>query len=225
MGGPNRSSTFCPGGGLEVHDDLQRPAGDLRDGSLRAVREAVGGRDARERDPREPVSGRLHDDEVVAVEHGPARLCQTGRDGRDVTVRDPSYGAVVGVAHRDRPVGQRHHAERVLEQRVSGLAVLEAEVEQAGAHGGVHLAVLDVAHARRLAVRDPEPVVGRGEAGGLREPRVEQRAVEQPLVGGAGGDLGGTGARVEGPELVHARHRDPHPVVPPGHVPGAGERT
>ena len=39
------------------------------------------------------------------------------------------------------------------------------------------------------------------------------------------GDLGGAGARVERPELVHAGHRHPDPVLPPGDVPRARQRA
>ena len=47
--------------------------------------------------------------------------------------------AVVGVGDRDRSVGEHGDAERVLEERVGGRAVAEAEVEEAGADGGVDL--------------------------------------------------------------------------------------
>ena len=46
-------------------------------------------------------------------------------------------GAVVGVGDGDRSVGEHGDAERMLQERIGGRAVAEAEVEEAGADGGV----------------------------------------------------------------------------------------
>src|SRR5690606_1515431 len=74
-----------------------------------------------------------------------------------------------------------------------------------------------------LAVGQPEPVAVGREPRGLGEPRLVRGAVDQALVGGPGRHRDGAGARVEGPQLVDAGHRDPHPVLPPRHGPRAGE--
>ena len=67
-----------------------------------------------------------------------ARLGQPGEQRADLTGRRvvPAYRAVVGVADRDRAVGQRRHAQRVLQQGLGGRAVDVAEVEQPAADGG-----------------------------------------------------------------------------------------
>ena len=170
------------------------------------------------------MGGRLDHDEVVVDHDGAAGLGEAGGQRGQTAGCPPAHGAVVGVAHRHRPVREDRDAEGVLQQRDVRGAVLQAEVEQARADGGVHDAVLDVAQARGLAVHHPQPVAGRREPGGLREPRLVERAVEQALVGRAGRHLAAAGARVERPELVDAGHRDPHAVLPPHHVPRARQR-
>jgi hypothetical protein len=57
------------------------------------------------------------DDQVGAGDHRSAGLAQPGGErghlrGGGV---EAAYGAVVGVARHDRPVGQRRHAQRMLE--------------------------------------------------------------------------------------------------------------
>ena len=110
--GPNRSSTFCPGGGLKSTSSSSAAA-DLGDRPLGRCRErpsACGGRgvepgSAGARPTRRPARR-------VAVDDGVAGLGQPGRQrgeqpGRRVEAADR---AVVGVGHGDRAVGQHGDA-------------------------------------------------------------------------------------------------------------------
>ena len=90
--------------------------------------------------PGQPVPGRLHDDDLVAVQHGVAGLPEVGRQGGDLPGRRvvAAQRVVVRVADLDRAVRQGGDPERMLEQRLRCVPVAVPEVEQAGADGGVH---------------------------------------------------------------------------------------
>ena len=76
-----------------------------------------------------------------------------------------------------------------------------------------------LAQRGRLGVGHPQHPVAHREPRGLGEERLGGRAVAQPLVGGARPRGRRTGGRVPRPELVVARHRHHHAPVPPGQVP------
>ena len=206
-----------------------RDVGRFATGPVRLLVDAQ--RLVREPYARQPVRGRLDDHEGVAVEHGTGRLAQPGgqrRDGpRDRVVATDR--AVVGVAHRDAPVGERGDAEGVLEHRVLGRTVDQAEVEQPASDRRADRAVRQQPQRRGLGVDEPEslPVGGEphGQTRGLGEPRLGRRSVAQSLVGGAGEHGHLTRDRVVGPELVDASHRDDdaRQLSRPDHVPRARE--
>ncbi len=191
-----------------------------------------------QRDPGQPVRGRLDDDQLVAVHDQAAGLGQPGGE-RAHRVRHRVVAtdrAVVGVRDRHRAVGQHGDAERVLQPCVGGGAVHETEVEQPAAQRGrdaeistgsitvaAGLITVNVAERGGLGVDQPQPVAVGGEPGRLREPGLVERSVEKPLVGGAGRDPSRAGKRVERPELVDAGHRDPDPAVVPRDVPRAAQ--
>ncbi len=212
---------LLPRGRVEGDDELHPACGDLRHRAVGGVREAVRRLPGRQRHPGQPVRGRLDHHQVVPDHDGGTGLGQPGGQGVEPAVGPPAHGAVVGVEDRDRSVGQHGHAERVLQQRLVGRAVTEAEVEQPRPDVGDHPAVLHVPQARGLAVGQPQPVPVGGQPGGLGEPRLGQRSVQQSFMTGARSHPGRAGARVEGPQPVGARHRDPDPIAPPDHVPGA----
>ncbi len=113
----------------------------------------------------------------------------------------------------------------MLEKSLGGRAVHVAEVEQALADGGVHLAVANVAEGGRFGVGDPEgaAVGGHREAGRLRHPDLVERAVAEGLDRGAGVDAGRAPDGVEPPQLVDAGHGDDDLVVVPGQIPRRGQ--
>ena len=175
----------------------------------------------RERQPDQPVRGRLDDHERVAVDEDVARLGQVGRQRahrprRRVVAADR---AVVGVGHRDGAVGQHRHPERVLEQSLVGGPVAVAEVEQALPDGRGDQPFPHLAQRGRLGVGHPQHPVAHRKPRGLGEERLGGRPVAQPLVGGARPRGRRTGGRVPRPELVVARHRHHRAPVPPGQVP------
>jgi hypothetical protein len=192
----------------------------------RVAREAADGDGGRaERDSRQPVGGGLDDDQVGAGDHRATGLAQPGGERGHLRSGgvEAADGVVVRVAHRDRPVGQHRHAQRMLEERLCCGTVAPPEVEQPGADEGTDLPVHDPAQRRCLRVGQPEPGRRSREARGLGEPRRAQRTVAQPLVGGAGSHLDPVAARIEGPELVDSRHGHPDTVLPPRDVPGRGQ--
>lgn len=217
------------GGRLEDHVQPERAGGDLGGRALGAVR-LVG--DAYgllgQPQPGQPVPGGLDDDEIAVDHHGIARLAQIRGQRGDLAGGwvVTAQGMVVRVADGDGPVGQRGHAQRVLEERLFGGAVAVTEVEEAGADGRVHGPVpVHVPQRGRLRVGDPEPfAVGRGgKSGRLGEPGLVRRTVDKSFVGRARGDLHGSGLGVVRPQLVDTCHGDPQPVREPGDVPRGGE--
>ena len=65
-GGPNRSSTFCPGGGVKSTTSSRSPPAISVTGRWVVCANPSAARDAGQRDPGQPVRGGLDDDEVVA---------------------------------------------------------------------------------------------------------------------------------------------------------------
>ncbi len=196
-------------------------------------------------DPGQAVRCGLDDDEAhlarlgVVLDDGVAGLGEALREGRHLTRGrvEAADGAVVGVADGDRAVGQLGDAERVLEQRLAGVAVAVAEVEQAGADVGLD----DEARRRRvgrhraqgrgLRVGDPDAVARGGgcEPGRLGEPGVARAGPStrpsfdvppttstRPLREGVAGR--------PCPQLVGAGHGDDEPVTEPREVPRRRQR-
>ena len=140
-------------------------------------------------------------------------------------------GAVVGVGDCDGSVGQFGQAEGVLHAGGVGVAVDEAEVEQALADGGGDLYAVfgegDVAQAAGFGACDPEAAVaGFDDAGGLSEPCVGGRSVGESFDAGACEDADDAVDGVVAEELVGACHGDDELAGFAGvdGVPGRGER-
>ena len=159
----------------------RRPArgrrGDVGDRPLGGVREAVGPRrGGPERDPGQPVRRRLDDHQVSRSRRTrAARLRQPGGERGHLAGPGRSAGPRRCRCRRPpRAVGQHRHAERVLEQRLVGRPVAEAEVEQAGADGGV-----DAGRRRRQPQRRRSRCrrarAGRRRAPGRRSGRTRPR--------------------------------------------------
>ena len=173
----------------EVDHELEPAAGDLGDGPLGAVREALDLDDPGERDPGEPVRGRLDDHEVVARRR---RRRSAPRDRSRASTSAcrrvvAAYGAVVGVADGDRPVGQRRDAERVLQQRGRRARRPGSRSRTARCRPPCGPAPSSTP-AQRTTSRCPPARAGR-RGGASPEVCANQasgeRAVEQPLVAGA----------------------------------------
>ena len=202
--GPNDSSSFCPGAGVKITSSVTSPGAS-----------SVGGRSVRIRTPSAVIPAaasapgasrvsRCAADSTTTTppsggHHDVARLGQAGRDRVTTDRCRPRRAArcsrtapLYVSATSTEPSGSAQTPERVLEQRGRGRPVHQAEVEQALADGGVHLAVGDPADRRRLAVGDPQPVARDGQPGRLRHPDLGERAVLERLDGGAGVDAGGT---------------------------------
>jgi hypothetical protein len=132
---------------------------------------------------------------------------------------------VVGVGDQQagRPVSQRL---RVLEERRPARAIRVAEIEEAGADEGPHLAPqeIEAAYGRGLAVGDVEPRAGESEARGLCEGRRGEGAVVDRLPSRAGHDADRLLGAVQGPDLVRAGHGDEQEVAGDRHVPGRAQR-
>ena len=121
--------------------------------------------------------------------------------------------AVVGVCDCDGAVGQFGQAEGVLHAGGVGVAVDEAEVEQALADGGGDLYAVfgegDVAQAAGFGACDPEAAVACfDDAGGLGEPGVGGGAVGEAFDAGACEDADGAVDGFIAEELVGACHGD-----------------
>ncbi len=212
---------------LEDHVEAQRAGRHLRRRPLGAVRHRVHpDRLLGQPQPGQPVPGRLHDHDVLANDHRVAGLAQIRGERGDLAGRRvvAAQRVVVGVADRHRAVRQRRHPQRMLEQGLVRRPVPVAEVEQTGADRRVDRALgIDPAQRGGLGVGEPQPLLRRREAGGLGEPRLGTGPVHQPLVGRARRDPDRARLWVVRPQLVHTRHRDPHPAAEHGHVPRRGQ--
>ena len=145
----------------------------------------------------------------------------------------PAHGAVVGVRQGYGTVRQHGDAEGVLQARLRGLAVAEAEVEQAGADGGFHLHAAVVVHAQaaqrgRFGIGYPDVPVGvLGQPGGLGKPRRVGGTVKQALQPGAGQDRHPARHRVEAEDLVRSGHghHQAFQLGGPEHIPRRRQRN
>ena len=141
-------------------------------------------------------------------------------------------GAVVGVGYGDGSVGQFGQAEGVLHAGGFGVAVDEAEVEQALADRGGDLYAIvgegDVAQAAGFGACDPEAAVACfDDAGWLGEPCVGGGAVGKAFDAGACEDADGAVDGFVAEELVGTCHGDDELAGFAGvdHIPGRGERN
>src|SRR5215218_10478045 len=103
----------------------------------------------------------------------------------------------------------------MLQARLPSRSIAEAEVEEPDPHRSMNARTIEPAKGRRLRIDDPKPVAVCGQSGRLREPGGLRRAVDQTLVSDSRGHGQLPFRRVEGPQLVDTRHRDPDLVAPP----------
>ena len=174
----------------------------------------------------------LDDDQQVALDVRPARLGQVRRQRGDLAARrvEAPDRAVVGVADRER-------CRRAARSRRAGAGAAPARPRRRGSRSRTvrcrPRCRPPARRARRRASAGTRSRCRRARAGRRRAParrsarttprRPARRRSPSLVVPAATSTV--AGARVEGPQLVDAGHRDPDPVLPPGDVPGLESRS